>query len=394
MEGVFNLTEKLFYKDAYLKECESEVFDIINENGKVLVVLDKTIFYPEGGGQPSDIGEIDGIKVTYVSEKDGIIYHEMDEAPKNKKVFCKIDFDRRFDHMQQHAGEHLLSGAILRLYGGNNKGFHLGTDYVTVDIDINEISEEMIAKIEEEVNNYIYANEPIKTFIVSKEECKNYPLRKQINVDEDIRIVEVKNMDCCACCGTHVSYTSEVGIVKIIKSERYKGMTRIYCKCGKRAFKDFQNKHNVITKLNRHFYVDEDNLFDRIMTQCSELDALKREISKLKRTFAENEANQLEAENSKIILKEYNDKNFDDVQLIASAINNKEHVLILSSAADKKIIFMNGTPLDINCGKIFKENIKEFNGKGGGNAQRAQGTFDTEEDLIRFSQFLGSCVKG
>ncbi|MBV7274861.1 alanyl-tRNA editing protein [Clostridiaceae bacterium UIB06] len=388
------MTEKLFYKDAYLKDCEAEVVDIINENGKVLVVLDKTIFYPEGGGQPSDIGEIDGIKVTYVSEKDGIIYHQMDEVPKSKKVFCKIDFNRRFDHMQQHAGEHLLSGAILRLYGGNNKGFHLGTDYVTVDIDINEISEEMVAKIEEEVNNYIYANEPIKTFIVSKEECKNYPLRKQINVDEDIRIVEVKDMDCCACCGTHVSYTSEVGIVKIIKSERYKGMTRIYCKCGKRAFTDFENKHNVITKLNRYFSVDEDNLFDRVMTQCSELDALKREIAKLKRVFAENEAKQLEAENSKIILKEYNDKSFDDVQLIASVINNKEHVLILSSAADKKIIFMNGTSLDINCGKIFKENIKEFNGKGGGNAQRAQGTFDTEEDLMRFSEFLDSCVKG
>lgn len=388
-----NLTEKLFYNDPYMKECESEVIDIINEDGKVLIVLDKTIFYPEGGGQPSDIGEIDGIKVTYVSEKGGVIYHQMEKAPTNTRVFCKIDFDRRFDHMQQHAGEHLLSGAILRLYGGNNKGFHLGIDYVTVDIDISEISEEMVAKIEEEVNNYIYANEPIKTFIVSKEECKNYPLRKQINVDEDIRIVEVKDMDCCACCGTHVYTTSEVGIVKIIKSERYKGMTRIYCKCGKRAFTDFQNKHNVITKLSRHFSVDENNLFDKVISQCEELDNMKKEMAKLKKVFAENEAEELvKAENSKIIIKEYRNKNFEDIQLIASAINSKEHILILSSISDKKLLFINGTDANVNCGKAFKENVKEFNGKGGGNAQRAQGTFDSEEELIKFSEFLNSYV--
>lgn len=388
------MTEKLFYNDPYLRECESEVIDIINEEDKILVILDKTIFYPEGGGQPSDTGEIDGSKVVYVFEKNGIIYHEMEQAPKNKKVFCVIDFDRRFDHMQQHAGEHLLSGAILKLYGGNNKGFHLGSDYVTVDIDMNEINEEMVNKIEEEVNYYIYSNEPIKTYIVSKEDCEKYPLRKQIKVDEDIRIVEAKGMDCCACCGIHVSNTAEVGIVKVIKIERYKGMTRIYLKCGERAFKDFQNKHNVITKLSRHFSVDENSLFDKILGQCSEIDNLKKEISKIKKVFAENEAEELvKGENSKIIIKEYKDKSFDDIQLIASSINNKEYVLILASIIDKKILFINGTQLDVNCGKAFKENIKEFNGKGGGNAQRAQGTFDNEEDLIRFSGFLNSYTK-
>lgn len=388
------MTDKLFYKDSYLRECQSEVVDIINENGKALIILDKTIFYPEGGGQPSDTGEIDGIKVTHVSEKNGVIYHHMDQAPKNKKVFCKINFDKRFDNMQQHSGEHLLSGAILKLYGGNNKRFYLGNDYVTIDIDMNEINEEMINKIEEEVNYYIYSNEHIKTHLVSGKDCEKYPLRNQIKIDGDIRIVEVEGMDCCACCGTHVHKTGEIGIVKIIKSERYKDMTRIYFKCGERALKDFQNKHDIIAKLNRHFSVDENTLLDRILIQSSEIDNLKEELGKLKKIFAENEAKRLvESEPSNIIIKEYEEKSFDDVQLIASKINNKEYVLVLVSILDRKILFINGTHFNINCGNVFKENIKKFNGKGGGNNQRAQGTFDKEEDLIKFYEFLSSYIK-
>lgn len=389
------MTEKLFYKDPYLTECEAEVKDIINKSDKILVVLDRTPFYPEGGGQPSDMGEINGVKVLHVYEEGSIVYHHVEKVIQDKKVLCKIDFDRRFDHMQQHSGEHLLSGAILKLYNGNNKGFHLGEDYVTIDIDIDGMTDEMIRNVEDEVNSYIYKNTEICTYVVSNEESKEFPLRKQINVDEDLRIVEAKDMDCCPCCGTHVIRTGEIGIVKIIKSERYKGMTRIYLKCGNRALKDFQNKHNIITKLNKHFSADENALFDKILSQSSEIDNLKKELAKLKKTFAENEAKELiEGELSKVIIKEYKDKNFDDIQLIASVINTKEHILILASIIDKKILFVNGTESNINCGKAFKENIKEFNGKGGGNAQRAQGTFDTEEDLIRFSGFLNSYTKG
>lgn len=387
------MTEKLFYNDPYLKECQAEIVDIINEGSKILVILDKTIFYPEGGGQPSDIGEINGVKVTYVFENGGTIYHEVEKAPEAKSVSCKIDFDRRFDHMQQHSGEHLLSGAILKLYGGNNKGFHLGVDYVTVDIDINEIDEQMINKIEEEVNQYIYLNESINTYVVSKDECEKFPLRKQINVDEDIRVVEAKDMDCCACCGTHVFKTGEIGIVKIIKTEKYKGMTRIYFKCGKRALKDFENKHDIVTKLIRSFSAKEDDIVERIESQCIEIDSLRKELSKLKKNLAEVEVeNIIENEKTQVVFRKYSNKDFDDIQLIASELSIKSYIIILASLRDNKILFLNKTDKDINCGKIFKENIKEFNGKGGGNASRAQGTFDKEEDLVKFSEFVYSTL--
>lgn len=387
------MTEKLFYNDPYLKECQAEIVDIINEDNKILVILDKTIFYPEGGGQPSDTGEINGVKVTYVFEDGRTIYHEVEKAPEGKIASCKINFDRRFDHMQQHSGEHLLSGAILKLYGGNNKGFHLGVDYVTVDIDMNEIDEQMVNKIEEEVNQYIYLNESINTYVVSKDECEKFPLRKQINVDEDIRVVEAKNMDCCACCGTHVFETGEIGIVKIIKTEKYKGMTRIYFKCGKRALKDFENKHDIVTKLIRSFSAKEDDIVERIESQCIEIDSLRKELSKLKKNLAEVEAeNIIENEKTQVVFRKYGNKDFDDIQLIASELTMKSYIIILASLRDNKILFLNKTDKDVNCGKIFKENIKEFNGKGGGNASRAQGTFDKEEDLVKFSEFVYSTL--
>jgi alanyl-tRNA synthetase len=383
------LTEKLFYKDPYLTQCEAEVKEIINKDGKIFIVLDKTPFYPEGGGQPSDLGEINGVKVLYVYEEGGIIYHQVEKIVEVKEVLCIIDFERRFDHMQQHSGEHLLSGAILKLYNGNNKGFHLGEDYVTLDIDIDGMTDEMLSTVEDEVNSYIYKNREICTYVVTKEESKKFPMRKQIDVDEDVRVVEAKNMDCCPCCGTHVRRTGEIGIIKIIKGERYKGMTRIYLNCGIRALKDFQNKQNIISSLNKHLSSDENNLVQRVESQSLEIEKLKKELNGLKKMMAENEAdNIIKTESSKIILRKYEDKSFDDIPLIAAALSSKNYILILSSLKDNKILFINDSDSDTNCGKLFKENIKEFNGKGGGNAKRAQGSFENREDLINFSEFL------
>lgn len=383
------MTEKLFYNDPYLTQCEAEVKDIINKDGKILVVLDRTPFYPEGGGQPSDRGELNGIRVLHVYEEDDVIYHQVEKAVEDKIVLCKIDFHRRFDHMQQHSGEHLLSGAIFKLYNGNNKGFHLGEDYVTIDIDIDGMTEEMLRTAEDEVNSYIYKNREICTYVVSKEESKNFPMRKQINVDEDVRVVEAKDMDCCPCCGTHVLRTGEIGIIKIIKGERYKGMTRIYLNCGIRVLKDFQNKQNIISNLNRHLSSDENNLLERVENQSLEIEKLTKELKSLKKIIAESEAeNIIKAENSKVILRKYEAKSFEDIELIAAALSSKNFILILSSLKENKILFMNDSDSDISCGKLFKENIKEFNGKGGGNAKRAQGSFENKEDLINFSQFL------
>ncbi|WP_123053798.1 alanine--tRNA ligase-related protein [Clostridium sp. JN-1] len=388
------MTEKLYYKDQYLKECEAQVIDVIDNDKEVLVVLDKTIFYPEGGGQPSDVGEIDGIKVHHVFEKGDVIYHHMNEAPKNKKVVCKIDFDVRFDHMQQHAGEHLLSGAILKLFGGNNKGFHMGDEYVTLDVDIDHMTDDMVKTVEDEVNSYIYKDREFHTCIVSREKAEKFPIRKKLKDGESsIRIVEVKDMDCCPCCGTHVARTGEIGLIKITKTERYKGMTRIYLKCGNRALKDVQVKQDIISNLSKYLSTDEYGLIDRVQKQSNEIDELKKQVNKLNKIFADQEAEKIiNRSYSKVILQNYEYMTFDQVQLIGSSLSKNDCIFILSSVCDKKIIFENNTDLDIKCGRLFKEHIRDFNGKGGGKDKRAQGTFDSEEDLIKFCDFLYSKV--
>ena len=391
------MTEKLFYKDAYLKECRSKIVRILEEDDKIKVVLDKTIFYPEGGGQPSDTGNIDGLKVNYVYEDNGVIYHCIEGKPKNKCVTCKIDFKKRFDYMQQHSGEHLLSGVIFTLFNGNNRGFHLGEDHVTVDIDIEPMDENMINRIENLVNECIYKNRTIKTYVVSRKESLKFPLRKQVKEGvENVRIVQALNMDCCACCGTHVLRTGEIGILKILKAEKYKKMTRIYFKCGNRALADFQKEHKIIMDLSKDFSTEIFHIEDRVNFEKNEIKELLTENKDMKKTLARYEVKDIiKDKTSNIILKGYDDKKFEEIKLIASVILEEEsekYILILYSNIDKRILFINNLKNEINCGKLFKDNIKSFNGKGGGNAYQAQGIFLNNNDIASFSNFLYSKV--
>ncbi|MCY6371713.1 alanyl-tRNA editing protein [Clostridium ganghwense] len=388
------MTEKLYYLDSYLKECEAEIVDVIKEEEKIFVVLDKTPFYPEGGGQPSDTGSINGVKVIYVYEKDNIIYHQVEKELKCGKAMCSVEFERRFDFMQQHSGEHLISGAIYRLYEGNNKGFHLGEDYVTLDIDIYPFTDNMVHEIEGEVNRYIYMNEPFTTYIVDKENLNKTPSRKKIDVEGDIRIVEAKDMDCCPCCGTHVLRTGEIGLIKILKVEKYKGMSRIYIKCGKRAYEDFKVKHDIISTLSRQFSTDEKCLIKNVNKQSEEILDLKRQLNDLKTKLAEEEALKLiEDSNESFIFKSYENKSFEEVKCIGEALSKKPYIFILTSLKDKNILFVNNTDIELSCGNIFKEHINKFNGKGGGRNEKAQGSFNNIEDLDKFYLFLCEMVR-
>lgn len=387
------MTKKLYYSDAYLDRCECEIVKIIKEGSKIFAILDETPFYPEGGGQPSDRGTINNVNVIDVYEKDGIIYHEVDEDLEIGKVLCSVDFERRFDFMQQHSGEHLLSGIIHKFYNGNNKGFHMGEDYVTMDIDIYPFTEEMIEIVENKVNDYIYMNEEFRTYVVSKEELNSTPSRKKIDVEGEIRIVEAKEMDCCPCCGTHVARTGEIGIIKIFKVEKYKGMSRIYLKCGKRALEEFKIKQEVLSSLSKKFSTDEKSLIKNICKQEEELFNLKKELLNLKKDLAKEESEKLMNEfKGNAISKIFKRKTFEEVKYIGEYLNEKFYNFVLVSLIDNNILFINNN-LDIDCGKIFKNNIKKFNGKGGGSSARAQGIFENEDDLKKFYCFLCDYLK-
>ena len=205
-------TEKLFYQDAYLCETTAKVLECRQGKHGYEIVLDKTCFYPEGGGQPGDRGTINGIPVTDTHEKDGLVLHYTKEPIEvGTEVTAVIDWNRRFDLTQQHSGEHMVSGVIHRIYGYDNVGFHMGADMVTIDFS-GELTEQQLREVEQEVNERIWLDSPVKCWYPTSEELKEIPYRSKKELAGRVRIVEFPDADICACCGTHVAHTGEIGL--------------------------------------------------------------------------------------------------------------------------------------------------------------------------------------
>ena len=242
------MTEKLYDNNAYLREFEATVFSCSPFENGYKIILDKTAFFPEEGGQYSDRGYLNASTVFDVQiEGEDIVHYCSDSL--TGKVRGKIDFDRRFRNMQNHTGEHIISGLIHTLFGGENVGFHLGEDEVTCDYDI-ELSAQQIEKIELEANKAIYKNLSVTAYYPTEEQLSEINYRSKKEIDKDLRIVTIQDIDCCACCAPHVKTTGEIGIIKIISSMRLRGGIRLFISCGLDAFLDYSLKHNEIKSIS------------------------------------------------------------------------------------------------------------------------------------------------
>ena len=230
------MTEKLFYSDPFLKEFTATVLSCEQDKGGWKVMLDRTAFYPEGGGQPTDFGTLGGVHVTDVREKEGIIVHTCDsELPVGDTVTGVIDWERRFDHMQQHSGEHIVSGIICARYGCDNVGFHLGKDIVTIDFN-HDISPDDLPAIEAQANAFIWSDTPIDIRFLEGEALQQAEYRSKKFIPGTVRLVAFPGADCCACCGTHVLRAGQVGFIKLLSCQKFREGVRIELLCGKRAF--------------------------------------------------------------------------------------------------------------------------------------------------------------
>ena len=233
------MTEKLFYKDAYQKTFEATVIECREGKKGYEIILDQTAFYPEGGGQPGDIGYLQTgdqkVEVTDTHEKDGEILHFCGQPlEKGRKVTGSIDWERRFDLMQNHSGEHIVSGLVHHKFGYNNVGFHMGKDTVTIDFD-GEFSVEDMCRFEQEANARIWANEQVDITSYTEEEAETVEYRSKKELHGVVRIVTFPNADVCACCGTHVRYTGEIGLIKLISLQKWKGGVRMEMLSGRKA---------------------------------------------------------------------------------------------------------------------------------------------------------------
>ncbi len=227
---------KLYYEDSHLTAFSATVTEILEKETGFYVALDQTAFYPEGGGQPCDLGTLNGVPVSDVQEWDGTVYHRV-EMPLSvgQQVLGNIDWQRRFDLMQQHTGEHIISGIANRLYGCHNVGFHMGADVITVDFDI-ELPEDALLEIEHLANEAVFANLPVNCFVPAEEILPTVPYRTKKALPYPVRLVEIPNVDTCACCGVHTKTTGEIGIIKILSRVKFHQGVRLEMVAGRRAY--------------------------------------------------------------------------------------------------------------------------------------------------------------
>jgi alanyl-tRNA synthetase len=384
------MEHRLYYDSPCVMDWETDITDMREIGGKFEVRLSETAFYPVGGGQPSDLGFIDGIAVEDVFERDGGIIHILGKAPRSGRVSCSIDRERRLDLMQQHSGQHLLSAVLYKLYDCKTSSLHMGMDELSIDVAMAEMPAEMLTTVEDRVNAYIYKDLPVVTRIVTPEIASELTLRKTPPKEGDVRIVEITSIDRSPCCGTHVQRTGEIGIVKIVKTEKRGAETRVYFKCGRRALKDYQQKQDIVTGLVHLYRMSEGDVLAKTEALAAQLRNTQKELTELKDTMLKAEAKELAAAAaSKVISRIFDDKSFADISTLAKyLIDAGDLVVILSSIPDKRLLFAHSGKFDVSCGKMLKESLAAYNGKGGGKDNWANGGFNTAEDIKRFQEFL------
>ena len=280
-------TEKLYYQDPYQTTFTARVLTCEPSKGGCLVTLDRTAFYPEGGGQPADHGVLGGVTVTDVHEKDGVIFHTCSGPVEiGAAVEGSIDWTRRFDHMQQHSGEHILSGLLCSLYDCSNVGFHLGADTVTIDYD-RELTWEQVLEAERQANEAIWRDTPAEITFPAPDALAQLDYRSKKELTGQVRIVSFPGADCCACCGTHVRRAGEVGLIKVLSCQKFREGIRLEILCGQRAYRYLSRIYEQDHAVARLLSVKPQDAFAAVERQNAELTAAKLRMTELEdRLFA------------------------------------------------------------------------------------------------------------
>lgn len=379
------MDRKLYYKDPYIKSFSTTLKNKQkDEQGRWYAVLEETAFYPTGGGQPHDTGTLNDVKVIDVEEVDGEIRHYL-EDPLNSLdnvIVGKIDWDRRFDHMQQHAGQHILSAAFEELFDFATVGFHLGKEMLTIDLEIGELTEHQAREAENLANQIILENRPIETKWVTSAELVEYPLRKQPTVTENIRLVIIPEFDYNGCGGTHPKTTAEVGAIKILTWEKQRKKTRVQFICGSRVLSQFHQKQKVIEDLNELLNAPEQDLAAAAKRIIENGKELEKSIEELRGMLIEYEGRDLlekavSSNNRKIVHVVFQDRSIQEMQKLARMIADKsdEVIALLVNEGEEKLQFVcaRGSASSVSMKKIAESLLSLINGKGGGNDSFVQG---------------------
>lgn len=382
------MKHKLFYQDSYLHTFNARVNRQEQDaEGKWYVTLNQTAFYPTGGGQPHDLGKLNKVNVIDVEEIDGEIRHYIDkpEFKDSMEVMGEIDWNRRFDFMQQHAGQHILTAAFVELFDIQTTSFHLGKEMVTIDLACTELSEQQLIEAENLASQIIIDNRSIDTVWVTKDELSKYPLRKTVTVDEDIRLVIIPEFDYNGCGGTHPNFTSEVGMLKILHTEKQKGNVRVYFVCGDRVRSQLHRKQKILVELTRTLSASEDGLSKGVQNLLSKEKKLEKSLTDTKELLFVYEAKELVESKKDIngvptIQMIYQNRSIQELQNLARMIvaETNDTVVFLAAENDQLVQFVaaRGKNIELSMKELTANVLTFINGKGGGSDSFAQGGGD------------------
>lgn len=373
------MTERLYDKDSFLKEFTATVLDSYEKADGYFTVLDKTVFFPEGGGQPSDVGFLDDARVYDVQINEGVIYHyTTKQFQKGQTVTGRIDFERRFDFMQQHSAEHIVSGIAHSLYGCENVGFHLSEDIVTLDFD-KFLTDDKLFQIEELANRRVYENAAFNCYYPEVETLKTLSYRSKKELEGAVRIVEIENTDVCACCAPHVKNAGQIGIIKLLDREKLRGGIRIELKAGKRALADYNEKYSNVRKISSALAVAQKDAAVGVGRLLNTLGEQKAKITELKLEKIKNLAVSFKPKSPITAIFE-DSLTVRDLQFFADILH-KTHGGIRGVFSKTE----NGFAFAI-CGdgleKFFGSFKAAFSVKGGGRNGMVQGTVVAERKEI------------
>ncbi|WP_343063208.1 alanyl-tRNA editing protein [Halobacillus locisalis] len=374
------MTRKLFYEDPYINEFEtSMVTQGQDDRGRHYVVLEETAFYPTGGGQPHDTGRLNGSEVTDVEEVNGELRHYVTSPLVASEVHGSIDWGVRFDHMQQHSAQHMISAIFHDTYGIPTTSFHLGNETSTIDLDTTELSGELLKEVEKRVNEEIRLNHPIETKWMSVSEANHYPLRKPLSVEGDVRLVIIPDIDYNGCGGTHPRTTGEVVAVKFLGWTKSKKQVRLEFLAGDRVLSRFDRSHRVLTGLKQLVSRPEEELVEEVNQLIRASKEKDKKMAELKEQLLQYEARELveQSKAEKMIQRVFKGRSIKALQSLGKAVVEEAphaSVVLISEQEDQlQFVLARGKKLDLNMNAIAKSVMPLIEGKGGGKPDFVQG---------------------
>ena len=371
------MKDLLYYQDATISEFQATVVKTGSDEDRSYIVLDNTAFYPTGGGQPHDTGWISDIEIIDVEKVDDEIRHytTADVSNISGEISAKLNWTRRFDHMQQHTGQHILTAAFVELFDFATTSFHLGTELVTIDLNVSDVTDAQLAAAEQRANEIILENRPVETKWVTKDELAHYNLRKDVKVDEDIRLVIIPDFDYNGCGGTHPTSTGQVGLVKILATEKMKQQIRVHFVCGKRVLDQLAMRKNVLSDVARQLSASEEQAADAMRKFATAAKQTEKSLKEAQDALLQFEAKELASE--AVAARTFENRSIQDLQKLARFIteHNEQAIALLVATNDDKLQFVaaRGKAQTTSMKTISAAALPLINGKGGGNDALVQG---------------------